>query len=236
MRQLALELPHRPALGRADFLVAPSNRVAVEWIDRWPDWPATGLALYGPAGSGKTHLAGVFQERSGAQALDPAQLAEREPPELLGEAAACVIDPLSEELFAQASVERGLFHLVNMLAERGGHLLLVGREPPARWPVVLPDLRSRLVALPTAALGAPDDALLRALLTKLFADRQLAVGEPVLAFLLPRMERSFGAAQSLVAALDRASLSGRRVVGVPLAREVLQELAGTGAAGQPSHH
>jgi chromosomal replication initiation ATPase DnaA len=222
MRQLALDLGHRPALGRADFLVAPGNAVAVEWIDRWPDWPGHGLALHGPAGAGKTHLACVFRERSGARAVAPAALGRAEPPELLGDAAACVIDGLEEGSLADEAAARGLFHLFNMLAERRGALLLVGRLAPARWRVALPDLRSRLVTLPTAALGPPDDALLRALLVKLFDDRQLALPEAVLSYLLPRMERSFDAAQALVEALDRAALSGRRTLTVPLAREVLE--------------
>lgn len=229
MRQLALDLGHRPALGRTDFLVAPGNAVAVEWIDRWPDWPGHGLALHGPAGAGKSHLASVFRERSGARAVAPARLAEAEPPELLGAATACVVDwegdGLEDGLLAAPEPARALLHLFNMLIERRGALLLVGRQPPARWRVALPDLRSRLVTLPTAALGAPDDGLLRAVLVKLFADRQLEVAEPVLDYLLPRMERSFGAARALVEALDRAALSGRRGISVPLARAVLDEAA-----------
>ena len=234
MRQLALDLAHRPAIGRSDFLVADSNAVAVEWIDRWPDWPGVGLALHGPAGAGKSHLASVFRERSGARNLAAESLTLAEPPNLLDEATACVIDDLDQTALQDAATQRGLLHLFNLLAERRGSLLLIGREPPARWALTLADLRSRLVTLPAVALGAPDDALLRAVLIKLFADRQLTIAEPVLQFLTARMERSFAAARALVEALDQAALSGHRTLTVPLARETLAELeAASGAAEEP---
>jgi len=215
--QLALAFEHRPAYGAEDFLVAGPNRAAVLWLDRWPDWPAPALALYGPAGSGKTHLVQVFRARTGASAIVPAALgralerASQEPPRALA------IDdadgaPLDEAAF---------LHLYNLIAGAGGRLLIAARTPPARWRIGLADLRSRLAAAPAVALHAPDDALLRAVLAKQFADRQLRVGEDVIRFLLARMERSFDAARRIVAALDQAALAGRRNITVPLAREVL---------------
>ena len=163
--------------------------VAVEWIDRWPDWPALGLALYGPPGSGKSHLASVFRERSGARALEPSNLREQEPPELLGEAAACVIDPLDDEALASPAVERRLFHLVNMLAERRGALLLVGCEPPARWRVALPDLRSRLQSLMHYALAPLGDADKAALLTRRARRNGYTLDEAVVAYWLIERKR-----------------------------------------------
>ncbi len=222
--QLPLELIPRPALGREDFLVAPSNEIAVAWIDRWPDWPGPALALYGPPGCGKTHLCQVWRAASGAVEIDAARLARAEPPELLGAARACVLDD-AEALFggadARADAER-LLHLFNSVVERGGQLLLTGRAAPARWPCGLADLGSRLAAATAVRMAPPDDALIEAVLVKLFADRQLLVGEEVVRYLLARMERSFAAARALVAALDRASLADRRPVTVPLARRVLE--------------
>jgi chromosomal replication initiation ATPase DnaA len=215
MTQLPLDLPHRPALGRADFLVAPCNEAAIAWLDRWPGWPAPALALYGPAGSGKTHLAHVFAARAAARFIDPAALATDRVPALLGAAAAAIVDD------ADRAAEEPLLHLYNLLAERGGHLLVVAREAPARWRIALPDLRSRLSAAPAVAVAPPDEALIGALLVKLFADRQLAVGEEVLAFLALHLERSFAAAQRAVAALDAAALAEHRRVTVPLAKRVL---------------
>ncbi len=113
-----------------------------------------------------------------------------------------------------------------MIGEARHHLLLTGRQPPARWRLTLPDLRSRLSSIPVAAIGAPDDGLLEALLLKLFADRQLRIGPEIVSFLLPRMERSFDAVRALVAAIDAAALSGQRPVTIPLLRQVL----GNGAA------
>lgn len=219
--QLILDLGHRPALGREDFLVAPGNRVAVAWIDRWPDWPGPALALHGPAGSGKSHLCEVWRAASGAARIDGAMLREREPPALLGDAVACALDGIEDALAAEPASAGRLLRLYNMLIERGGHMLLIGRNAPARWPVALRDLRTRLASVPAVELAAPDDALFEALLIKLFADRQLRVGAGVVRFLVPRIERSFATARALVEALDSAALAGKREVTVPLAGSVL---------------
>ena len=198
--QLALDLGFRPALGRADFIVAPSNTDAVAWIDRWPDWPDLGLgfralALHGPPGAGKSHLGAVWLARA------PAGL-------LLDDAAA-------------PPDERAMLHRLNTLKEAGGHLLLVGREAPARWPVRLPDLASRLRAIPAVALGPPDDALLRALYAKLFAERQVTVPAEVVDWLILRLDRSGAAAAQAVATLDKAALELGRPITIALARSAL---------------
>jgi chromosomal replication initiation ATPase DnaA len=214
--QLPLDLGHRPALGRADFLVAPCNAEAVAWLDLWPQWPAPALTLWGPPGSGKTHLAHVFAARAQARFIDPAALATERVPDLLGEARTAVVDD------AERAAEAPLLHLFNLVAERRGHLLLAAREAPARGTVALADLRSRLVASPAVAVAGPDEALIGALLVKLFADRQVPVSEDLVAYLALRLERSFAAAQHAVAALDAAALAEHRRVTVTLARRVLR--------------
>lgn len=221
--QFTLPLAPRPAYGREDFLVAPSNAEAVAWLDRWPDWPGSVLAIFGPPGCGKTHLAHVWKARSGATLKAAAALAGAEPRAVLGSSRCCAIEG------AEAGVdETALLHLFNLVREAGGSLLLTGREPPARWPVRLADLRSRLRSIPAVGLGAPDDALLAALLVKHLADRQLRVREGVIAYLVKRMERSFEGARRLVDALDAASLAERRELTVPLARRVLRGLGAEG--------
>jgi len=215
MTQLILDLGHRPALEEADFLVAPCNRTAIRWLDRWPDWPAPALTLYGPAGCGKTHLARVFAARSRAPIVRADHLVTDAVPALLGSASTCVVDD------ADHAGAEPLLHLYNLIAERRGGVLLTAREPPARWLSLLPDLRSRLVAAPAVAVAAPDDALLAALMVKLFADRQLTVTEELVLFLVRHMERSFEAARRLVADLDAAALRDHRGITIPLARAVL---------------
>jgi chromosomal replication initiation ATPase DnaA len=215
MSQLILDLGHRPALGEADFLVAHCNERAIQWLDNWPAWPAPALTIYGPAGCGKTHLARVFAARSGAPLIAATALATDAVPSLLGRATAAVVDA------ADTAAAEPLLHLYNVVVERRGQLLLTANEPPARWPALLPDLRSRLTAAPAVGVEAPDDALLAALLVKLFSDRQVVVGEEVVLFLVRQMERSFDAARRLVAALDKAALSEQRGITIPLARAVL---------------
>lgn len=226
-RQMALDLGHRAALGREDFLVAPGNRDAVAWIDLWPDWPAPGLVLYGPEASGKTHLAHVWRARSGARLLRVEEVTG-EAPAILGEARAVVIEGLE-----RGGDERALFHLYNYVAAERGSLLLTATVPAPRWPLRLPDLRSRVAALPAVALGAPDDALIEAVMVKQFSDRQLRVAPEVIAYLLPRLERSLASVRRIVDALDAAALAERRPVTVPLARDVLHSLGITGATVDP---
>ena len=214
-RQSTFDWGVRPALGREDFLVAPCNEAAVAWLDRWPDWPGPALVIHGPPGSGKSHLAEVWRRRSGAEAIHAVALDQAE----AGGghlAAGLVIDGV-----AGPPDERALLHAYNSVAERNGHLLLTALSPPARWPITLPDLVSRLRVAPAVAIGLPDDALLAALMLKLFADRQIAVAPEVPAYVVPRIERTFEAVARLVERLDRAALARGRPVTVPLVRTVL---------------
>lgn len=217
--QLVLDLGHRSAHGVENFLVAPCNADAVAWLDRWPDWPAPALALFGPAASGKTHLAHIWKTRSDARWLPASRLPDTAPDSIVAEARNVVVDDAGTGVD-----ERALLHLYNMIAEASGTLLLTGRMPPARWSIGLPDLRSRLNAAPAVAIGRPDDALIGAVLVKLFADRQINVDGEVLAYVLARMERSFSAARALVEALDRSALAAHRRITIPLAREVMAAL------------
>lgn len=223
LRQLTLDLGHRPALGREDFFVAPSNELGVAWVDRWPDWPAQALAIYGPAGSGKTHLCQVWRASSGAVDITAEALRREEPPVLLGGQGACVVEDLAAVIDREPEVAQRLLHLYNMVLERGGYMLVSDRDPPARWHCPLADLRSRLAGMQAVALGEPDETLVQAVLVKLFADRQLTVGPEVIQFLTPRIERSLDAARRIVAAIDEQALAAGRAVTIPLVRSVLAE-------------
>lgn len=220
-RQLVFELGHRPASGREDFLVGPSNEVAVALIDAWPGWPDNVVALSGPSGSGKTHLAEVWRTASDATSLSPEGLADADIPVLVARRA-IILEDLAT---LPPEGERALFHLINLTRAEGAFFLITSAEPLARLPLKLPDLVSRLKAVQQAALGAPDDALLTGILVKLFADRQLRVPPVVVTYLASRIERSVAAARRIVAEIDRASLSGKRPITVPLAAEILARQA-----------
>lgn len=215
MRQLALDLGHRKAVTREDFLLAPCNAEAVAWIDSWPDWPAGGLAVVGPPGCGKTHLAHVWQSRSGARFTDLADLAGT-----IDTSAPLILDDADRGLD-----EAALLHAYNRLRAAGRTLLLTATSPPARWKIALPDLSSRLAVLPVVAIGVPDDVLLAGVLVKHFNDRQLAVVPEVVTYVTARIERSFAALREAARALDQAALAQGRTVTVPLARDVLAGLA-----------
>ena len=217
--QFVLDFPHRPAFAEGDYLVGESNIEAISWIDKWPDWPAPALAVYGPSGCGKTHLGHIWRARSNAILLNVADIPTASPPELLGEAVNCIVDNAYAYVNAEA-----MLHLFNHISELGGKLLILGRIAPARWALSLADLSSRLNAVPAIEIKKPDDQLLRALLGKLFQDRQLKVNEDVLDYLLPRMERSFDAARNIVETSDRIGLSQGKGITVPLARVVLERL------------
>ncbi|PZQ48968.1 MAG: chromosomal replication initiator DnaA [Rhodovulum sulfidophilum] len=225
-QQLVFDLATRPALGRADFFVSPANRLALAQLDAWPAWPEGRLAVTGPAGAGKTHLAHVWAARSGARILAAHDLASVDLATLPAEAVLAVEDAdrlagLAPE--ARAAAEEALFHIANRLAAGGGSLMVSGRAAPAQWDLALPDLASRLGAAPVARLEAPDDALLAAVLVKLFTDRQIPVTPDLVSYLVSRMHRSFVAAETLVARLDAAGLERRRRVTRALAAEVLRE-------------
>jgi chromosomal replication initiation ATPase DnaA len=216
--QLALALDHAESLAREDFLTGPSNAAAMALIERWPDWPSRTVLLRGSEGSGKSHLAAIWARQSGARTLSPRALDNAEVPVALA-TGALVLENLAEGSFDEAS----LFHLLNLAHQERAYMLITARTAPATWRISVPDLASRLRALPVVALTAPDDALFRAVLVKLFADRQLAVDESLVSFLATRIERSFAGARSAVGRLDREALRLRRPVTRALAGELFRE-------------
>jgi len=217
-RQLAFDLPVRPALGRGDFLVAPPNAVALATVEGG-DWPQGKLILAGPEGAGKTHLAHVWATAEGAAVIAAADLAGADIPTLAGSGAVAVED--ADRIAGDRAAEDALFHLHNLVLAEGGRLLLTARAAPRHWGLALPDLASRMQAAGLATIAPPDDALLSAVLVKLFADRQIAVPPALISWLVTRMERSFAGAQRLVAALDARALAEGKPVSRGLAQAVL---------------
>ncbi|MBX6426035.1 MAG: chromosomal replication initiator DnaA [Variibacter sp.] len=214
-RQLAFDLFHGESLSREDFLVGPTNAEALALIERWPDWPTPIVALVGPAGAGKSHLAAIWAAEAGARFLSARALREADLPAALATGALVV-----EDLAPGAFDERALFHLLNLAREQEAFVLLTSGAPALT--AKLPDLASRLRAVPVVRLAPPDEALLRAVLVKLFADRQLRVDEGLITFLIGRIERSVPAAKAAVARLDGEALRLRRPVNRALAAELFQ--------------
>jgi chromosomal replication initiation ATPase DnaA len=218
-KQLIFDLPHRTALGREDFLVTASNQAAVAMVDDWRNWPSHCAVLAGPPGSGKSHLVEVWRQASGAVLTAAGGLTEAAVPDLLATGALAV-----EDAPGAALDERAMFHLLNYARQTGAKVLMTSAVLPAAWDIALPDLKSRLRAAPVTILGAPDDTLLRGVLVKLFADRQLAVEEPVISYLLLRMPRSFEAARQIVAFLDTAALASKSEITRNFAAKALADV------------
>jgi chromosomal replication initiation ATPase DnaA len=215
-RQLALALDHAESYARDDFLSGSGNAAALTLIESWPDWPANAVALVGPEGSGKSHLAAIWAASAGARIVSGRALGQMD---LLGALATGAL--VVEE--AAAADERALFHLINLAREQEAFLLFTARSAPTLWPVAIVDLGSRLRALPVVTLQAPDDALLCGVIVKLAADRQLALDESVVRYLASHIERSFAAARAAVVALDQEALRQGRPPSRALAAEIFRE-------------
>jgi chromosomal replication initiation ATPase DnaA len=215
-RQLAFDLPLDPRYGREDFLVSPSNEKAYGLVEAWPDWPDRILLLIGPPGSGKSHLASIWATDARAWTVPAAEATGDKVPHLVSNGALVI-----EDVDSGLRDEAALFHLLNLARERGGHVLMTCQDPPDRWGLKTPDLLSRLRLAPAATLDPPDDALLKAVLVKLFVDRQLVVDTSVVDYIALRIERSLARAEDVVGGLDREALSRGRRVSRAIAAEIL---------------
>lgn len=218
-QQLVLDLPHRSALDVEDFLVSHSNQAAIDLIDGAVDWPNGAALVVGPKGAGKSHLANVWRAKSAASHIAAVLASE----EAVQAAVACgrvIVEDLDEGILDEAA----LFHLLNIARQGKAQVLFTSKITPGQLSIALPDLRSRIKALPMAVIAPPDDALLRAVLVKLFSDRQLVVDPDVIDYLIVRMERSMAAANSVVAETDRLGLAMRRRVSKQLVQSALAEI------------
>jgi chromosomal replication initiation ATPase DnaA len=223
-RQLLLDLTRDPSYDPDEFLVSACNASAFEALRTWPDWPDRVLVLVGPARSGKSHLAAIWAQASGAR-----YVAANAPLRDEADAGAAIV---LEDCDRAHGPEADLFHRVNIARQTGGWLLITARRPPDRWELRTPDLLSRLRLAPLVTIGAPDPVLIRAVLVKLFADRQIAIDADVVAYAARHCEQSLGAANRFVEAVDEASLEFGRRITRPLAAATLNRLNAT-AAGLP---
>lgn len=219
-QQLSFDLPAKPALGREDFFVAPSNAMAVALLDPQFAWPSGKLVLTGPKGAGKTHLAHVWASQTGARIIRADRLTEHTVPELAQGPVAVEDVP---QIGGHCGRQNALFHLHNLVLANGHSLVMTGQGAPNLWGLSLPDLQSRVQAATHAELQPPDDQLLAVVLAKLFNDRQITPKPDVIPYLVAHMDRSFAAAARIVRRLDQLSLAEKRSLTRPLAVRVLSE-------------
>ena len=227
MAQMALEFPHRPSLGREDFMVAKCNHEAVSTIDMWPNWPFFAICIYGPSGCGKTHLANVFAQMVALQTSHPyripfikaSQIDKNMAHNLFETNPQIVVENLHE-----LQNQEALFHLYNTYRDLGGNILFTSDKAPARINFSLADLRSRMNIVPSLEIKAPDDELLIALIVKLFMDRQITPSQELLNFLLKNIHRSFSYVRKLVEEIDNISLAKKRAISINIAKEAIATL------------
>jgi chromosomal replication initiation ATPase DnaA len=220
-RQLPLDLPHEPSFAREDFLAAPANANALRAVETWPDWAGRMLLLVGPPGSGKSHLGAIWAQAAQAAIVEASALSEAAVAEL-AHCKAIMIENADRIGDGEAS----LFHLINLARESGAFLLLTASSAPDGWALEKADLLSRLRLAPVATLGVPDADLARAVLFKLFSDRQLAVDPAVIGYIGLRIERSLGAARAIVEALDREALARGKAVTRAMAAAMFKDVEG----------
>jgi chromosomal replication initiation ATPase DnaA len=213
-----LALPHAESLTRDNFMEGPANAAGLSLIESWPDWPNRIMLLVGPEGSGKSHLAAIWAERSGARATSAHALTAASVPGALATGALAV-----EDLKPAEFDDRAMFHLLNLAREDGAYVLITARLAPAAFEIELRDLKSRLRAVPVVSLLPPDDLLFRGLIVKFCADRQLSIDESVVNYLATRIERSYAAARQAVDLLDTEALRLGRPVTRALAAELLRD-------------
>jgi chromosomal replication initiation ATPase DnaA len=227
--QLTLNLAPDPGYERENFFVSDSNEQAYAMIELWPSWPDPTLLILGPSGAGKSHLGAIWASIAKAGIQSAASLAAEDI-----EALAAAGPLLLDDADAIGQSEAQLFHLVNLMRERGTALVLTAKTPPDAWGLRTADLVSRLRLAPTAAIGPPDDALMRAVLVKLLIDRQLVVDISVVGYIALRIERSLDAARSFIDALDREALARQSRISRAIAGDVLLAMGQGGEQG-PSH-
>lgn len=230
IKQLPLAFEHKPFLGKEDFMVAGCNAEAFAFVEKWPDWPFFALCLYGPEGSGKTHLANMFSNNVSIATNYPykipyikaQELTLDMPPKLFAKHNCLIVEGLSDNINNEA-----MFHLYNLYRNEGGFILFTSETAPARLNISLPDLRSRLNIIPSVEIKEPDDDLLSALIVKLFMDRQVVITQEVLNYIVQNMRRSFAFARKLVIETDNISLARKRAISIPIVKEAIAVLCDT---------
>jgi len=234
-KQIPLEIGHDIAMGRDDFLISQGslisrgNAEAVAWIDKWPNWSSSALVIYGPESCGKTHLLHVWKERVEEEAqidvllIQARELTRKFIESIIDEIQYIAVDDI-EKAFGNPDLEQNLFHLYNILKERQGYLLLSSSQKQVDWDIGLADLSSRLRSVTAVEICPPEEDLLMAVLVKLFSDRQIRINHDVVAFVITRVPRSFALINDIVDKVDKAALSMKRPVSVPLVRDVMKEM------------
>lgn len=224
--QLPLEFIPEPYMGKEDFMVATCNYEAFKLVDSWPDWPFFAICIYGPEGCGKTHLATIFAHTVSTLTHWPYKIPcikakdiNFETLEYFNLCQCLIVEDLNENIDNEA-----LFHLYNHYRNEGGYILFTSQQAPARLNFHLPDLRSRMNIVPSAAINEPDDEMLSALFLKLFTDRQITVAPEVINYMLHNTQRSFAYACKLVAEIDNISLAKKRAVSIAIVKEAINVL------------
>ncbi len=222
-KQMPFDLKHASSMAREDFFISDTNQEAMAWLDKWPNWGAPALVIYGPPHAGKTHLRHIWQSETWGQHIGVQDLVPEKVGDLYEQNNNIAIDPL-DAIIGNDKAEQALFHLYNLVKNEGGSLLICAEREPASWQIKLPDLVSRLKSCPMQGIAHPDDMLMEIAFVKLFTDRQMSVSPDVIAYILPRIERNMAVVHACVERIDQLSLADKRKITIPLVKEALKEI------------
>jgi DnaA regulatory inactivator Hda len=228
-KQLLLDLSLKPNYSEDDYIKCPCNWEAIQWIERWPNWPMKMIAIYGEPGCGKTHLAHIWSKKANARYLTPMDAEIHSPLESTNNHNTFILDdaddPFLRENAASSMYEEWMFHFYNLLNEKGANLLICCQKPPTQWSIKLPDLRSRLSTILSVAVSQPDEEALQAVLMKLCQERGMILSPEIAEYIIRRIERSFNGIRTIVELLDHKTLTLHRQLTLGLVRDVLNDAA-----------
>ena len=212
--QLILKFPSHQAYKKEDFYVSPSNQEAYDFINSWPKWIKRTVNIFGPSGSGKSHLASILKSKTSCLQIETKKLSD----EIFFKfktKEALIIENLDEKVS-----EKLLFSLWNIALQDNKYLLITSKKPINSVKFKLRDLTSRVTSSLIIGINLPSDDLISVILAKNFSDKQITVEKKHIDYIIKRIDRSYEKISQFILTLDKYSL----IKGSPFALKLIKEV------------